>query len=389
MLLNSGIKFLITYGEDGQGLNLTPAQVQSFYIVENIKQSVPTFSFNFMIGGDIVSNINISDGSLLTFKITNSNVKKLINYKMSFRTFNVPLIKTSSNLFLYSINGVLNTYKYVFERKLGCFKGNSYDAIKSIAAECGLTYSSNINNTNDSMNWPSNLFSYAKLSNYISSYGWIDNSSSMVIGLTANRKLKYNDINHFSENNIDAVLYLNATSNIPKKYKNINRYRITDAINKSLSGTLNTGNIYGYELTQHTLNNEIKTYKTVDALRHTLDFDINQNLYNEINNVKLKYAPIDCGNTHPNFSKAYHQNQRIKALFPISIEMITNEPTNLELLSKVYVDVVNSVNKNSKTSTSGLYLIVAKTIAIIEGFYYEKFLAVTTGFNTPNSGDRI
>jgi hypothetical protein len=164
----------------------------------------------------------------------------------------------------------------------------------------------------------------------------------------------------------------------------VGRGLIPDTIEMMDSRSLNTSglqnSIGGYKMrlveqprTQFQTEWEQVTVQALGTL------DRNADVSAEIQDGRIMFAPIDCGNTHANYQRAAHQNERGALVWSLGYEILISSPHVATLLDLAQLTEF-SVGRGIEESRvgSGLYLVTAHAIHINGSNYYEKYALWTT-----------
>lgn len=322
-------------------------------------------SVNYLVENPIV------DGDSITVRC-GKVVENAYSQSYSFRVFNVKTEK-QGNSKVYRFYLVLNAPRYVNENSKASIAGRVSDVVKELAETSGLDYEIDI--TADSQIWYSGGAKRHEFAKYVTRHAYLDTTSCFVLGVTLSGIVKLKNIS-----NLDYVESPNLLLHGPKVSEaSIQVVGLKESVE---SGFQN--NLAGYKYETLVQTNEYVTRETqVEVPATSTVLNVNSLLNERLTGSKIFFAPIDSGNTHPNFYVAEHQNKRIKSTFGSSIFVVCNEESNLELLDTTkFIDFENpnsQVELNQKTT--GGYLTTAKSILIQPGYYFEKLKLTRQGFN--------
>jgi hypothetical protein len=144
---------------------------------------------------------------------------------------------------------------------------------------------------------------------------------------------------------------------------------------------------YGSKTYQEMLSGEGDLFGPIVASRQSNVFAINSEVKDLLaDGVRTLPAPIDCGNTHANYIKARHQNERRRALYSTFMDASLDDYTTADLFDSVDVEVQDRVTRGVQTAYSQKYLVFARTRAIQGTRYYERMRLIAPGFADDPAG---
>jgi hypothetical protein len=150
----------------------------------------------------------------------------------------------------------------------------------------------------------------------------------------------------------------------------------TDFKPRTISGLMNHYSGYGeYRIEQTPLESSGSYYTIHKQVAFTKDEEgsllVNQDIKNAVSQNRVAFSPIDPGNNHDMYERAFYQNRRVANLFTSGLDLIVPLATNVRLLDTVSVSVDSK--REYLRIHSGSYRVVSKTICIVGINYYEKF----------------
>ena len=355
---------------NGTDFPLDRDAIDFIHISESVRLHLPMLSMQFSdINKFLTTNSLLVDGVLVQVIITIENVTN--NY--SFRLFSHKQILTGQPRYL--INGYLDSQTFWGTTVDKPKKGTTSSIISDIATNAGLDYDGV--NTVDSQTW---LGQNKKLCEYVMSLaqrGYVDDQSCMCLGVTASKVLRYLNLTKFNDFPIKGQ-YANALTPLDKPgISPITDYKI---LNKS--GFFN--NLSAYDSSRYETDtlaagaSDIHTQ--VNVIKNSRQLMVNKDTNSKVSRGTVSHAPIDVGNVHDKYERAYYQNVRLGNLFSYGLEVLIPKYVPASIL-----DVVNCIitvpDVNAMAGPSGKYLITSKVIYIQGLNYYTKLELFRHGLN--------
>ena len=112
---------------------------------------------------------------------------------------------------------------------------------------------------------------------------------------------------------------------------------------------------------------------------------VNSKIKGAVQRSNVNFAPIDVGNTHPNFEAALYQNRRLAGLFSTQVEILASEYTGVNLLDLVTLNVDKSYTYLK--AYTGEYRVASRAIRIQDHNYFEKLGLLRKTINSPSIND--
>lgn len=279
---------------------------------------------------------------------------------------------SGSELLAYS-----NFPSYITKSNRASYKGTSEDVLRRVAEENGLTFTGPSDDGStaptDSQVWLNSCQSPALFAQHqVARHGYTDDSSGMVLAVTSLGEMKYRNIVDLAltpPEKVDHYFLHNAAYSGEESSKLI--YSVREARYKSDAGLMNNYINYGAIRAGPNLTGEHDVYDKVDVAIGDTDYlVINKDISDAVGKTaRIDYSNVDCGNTHPNYYKAFNQNIRVLAMFTERISLITYEPTAVGILDPVIFKQTNVSNTEPAKETD-VYIVLGKTIMIHNGQNY-------------------
>lgn len=378
-------KLDVSIGENKVALPVTLGNLKHCIIVDNLQFLVPVLDMRFIDSTGVTKkSVTLGDGTPITVAIGKDSGTGTFRRK-TFRVISVPESKDDVSGYMYHVIALLDEMKYVRGQVKKAYSDmTSVEAIRQLAKDCGFTDIYTPAETNDRMTWLPAGSSYGNLCHNIADHGWIDDTSCMVTAVSSDfqtSRLMY--INLPEELKLPPVAIF---SQNPHKS---NEHLVVDMKVKNFGGFFNNWVGYGHEDTQETLSGAPQRHKDVKATKTGANLNMDAGVKASVGTARRTFQPIDCGNTSAIFSKAEHQNNRLRATYSQITEVTTPEFTNVKLFDIVALDTFDAITKTKQVETSGNYLVGAKIKMILGNKYYEKFRLVSTGSNANVGGSYV
>lgn len=345
---------------DGVPYPMVSESVQTLQITSSILYQVPLLRLTIIdIGNLFRTALPLVDGTSILIKI-GIHDGSIAEYP--FRVFSFER-QQSSGALVYTIDGYYNAVRYFVGSTTDAYKGSSSDALFKLATKCGLK--DDLDSTSDPQVWYGSNKRHCVWAKEIADYGYVNDSSCMVLALTESGILRYKNIAKFKWDKAMVLSQLGTGFPI---------------IDRSVLNKAGLNNIYdGYGSVF-----EEQSVTTVGAIhKDTLHTRVSNNtLLNPDFAMKsrVRIGPVNGGNVHKNFFKANYQNKRVQNRFNIGISTLHNLPTGLSILEPVTLDLADAQNVKDNIY-SGNYIITGKTVYTKGLDFYEKLEMYSDGIN--------
>jgi len=356
---------------DDQDLRTQTNFLDSAYIIESVSSLIPTMAMVINDEADtLVNDFKIMDGNKFTMVLGTSQTELAENYPLNFRLFSFKGNRYQAG-YKYAISGIFDSPRFTQDAPQKVYKGGSADALSSLASDCGIDFEAG-SKTSDYQTWLNAGETMSLFARRIAQHSHKENGL-MQLCLLANNTLMYQDvIEAVNRTNVQYKFVTNQSD------QSEDSFLMTDWSPSSRAGFFNSWINYGYNLIEPSLdgvqhfNNEISL-----STGYSLP-SVNQQVTDMVEISRTDYAPIDCGNTHDNYWKAFHNNLRLSGLFNQSLICMVPAVTNLSPLEPVQVEIYNA-NTARPNNYSGTYIISAKKSLIKGTRYVEIFELLRPG----------
>lgn len=270
----------------------------------------------------------------------------------------------------YEIDAYLNSSTYWHSSSKTPKRGTSYTVIKSIAGDCGLDFEGD--STIDDMVWfPRNL-NYHEWARQVAERGYVQDGSMMQLALNFDRSLVYRNITKVRPV-VEKFVFGEEREGF---------ITATDVEPKAVAGSINHMTGYADALVeQDTETGTALVHKDVVVSKGGDEGTLMMSsvIKGSVKQARVVFAPLDAGNVHSEYEKAFYQNRRLNNLFNVTLEIVTQMPTKLKIFDRIKV-LIDNGNGYLK-SYSGEYLIVGRVVYIQAADYYEKFEVIRKTMN--------
>jgi hypothetical protein len=343
-----------------------PNFLEELSIIENVA-AVPVMSMIVNDTADLFSTTSpLTDGNKFSITIGTSMTEVSENKSLDFRLFNWQGTQYQ-NGFKYELNAILDNHKFITDIKNAAYIGTSSSVLEQIAANCGMDYE-NSEICSDSQTWLNFCETQSIFTRKIVQHSYIPNGC-MASAVTATNSLIYKDI--VKAINGEAIAEFNNMSAIPNSdFESVHLMR--EYRPSSSAGFMNAWLNYGYVVVEDTLEGLNKTYtSTVLTSTSGGSAAVNTDVSSDQTASRKDYVVQDCGNTHKDYWRGYHNNIRILSLFSQKLVCMVDRVTNLSPLDVIQVKLLNAETGKS-TGYTGKYIIGAKK-TVIKGTRYAEF----------------
>lgn len=307
----------------------------------------------------LVNNKLLFDNCLITIIIGDQSAQST-TYEFRLNSFTNPNSAVSDQRNI-EIDGYLNLTKYWQSTAMKPFTGTSSALIGDIASICSLNYLGD--KTSDSQTWfPRNL-PYHEWARTVSERGYKSETSCMQLGVDLSKTLVYKDV----ASTETAIVKISVGQ--PKS----GHLFAVDASPSSSPGAKNSLTGYSSILVEQDLLDP--TYRTTSKIKlatrqGSSSLSMNSEVKLQAGLGRVRFSPIDPGNVHTNYEKAFYQNRRLTNLFVNKLELVVKEPSGLKLLDLAIIDMDNK-NRNLD-KLGGLYRLASRVVYFQGMDYLEK-----------------
>lgn len=358
----------IAIGEQEENNLIVPMEaIISMYAISNGLLVGPTFDMLILDGGGAMINPMPQDGTVVTITMGDTRHEPL---KMRFRQVGAPQVgvatKRGQAIRIQCILDKPKLYHSVCQQSI---KGTSSVAIKEIAKQCGLTVGNRVDSSfGDDMKWLPMGRQYGFFLADIASHGWFgEESAASVVGVTLTGEIVYRDLAKLAKAPPKATFYYGVNKPKDEDFG----YSAHDMTYEDLFSTGVAMQGYNSTRKRFGIDGALEVLDGINVTQNNERFNISSKIKAAVGVSRVILGGIDCGNTHENYERAEYQNLRYRSLFSRQRSIVVSEATeDLELFDPVKI-VYLDIRTREPVSVAGL--ITAKTIAIVNGFYVERF----------------
>ena len=384
--IDKGLAFSLTI--EGVAKPLDQADVVQAVLVESAAMTVPILRLELKDTTGGLSTAPLHDGTRIFVQLGRPDAKVPLA-KMPFRVVRVPQLAGASAAQGVQVYCAYDSFAYLTGLVRKPYKGTVSEIFAQISNDTGLNGVSGVQ-TNDSQWW---LPTHERMSAFVRrmvAHAYVDDKSCLIHAHSAAGILFLRNLTTAFD--AKPVLKLcevrQDASSDPRRAKDPPEVLLTGYSMDTHSGMLNMrAGGYGSKTYQEMLSGEGDLFGPVVASRQSNVFAINAEVKDLLaDGVRTLPAPIDCGNTHANYIKARHQNERRRALYSTFMDASLDDYTTADIFDSVDVAVQDRVTRGIQTAYSQKYLIFARTRAIQGTRYYERMRLIAPGFADDPAG---
>ena len=370
-------RFFIGVVIDGKEYPLEATGFGSLQISTNVNFFLPTARIQLNDDRMIFRNhITLADYVLVEIYL-GKTLAEAHKTKFSFRLFSYKVTDLGKAR-IYVLDLIYDRPKYFNAARTSAVTGTSAEAIKAIGLDCEFKQVETVNTTDKQVWLPLGAKNCA-FAKTIMQCGYVNDNSCMVLCVTGNGTLRYKNLTSIPLKSDIKFTVGNTTSK--------SNFGVLASREISKAGVLN--NLYGYRFATIDQNptNEVSSAKhtRVNVRATSKALSVNKSIHTALTSPRTVFSDIGCGNVHPNFEKAKHQNKRLKAFQSFGHLLVVSDVTGVDLLDVINFTSVNTramMQSDVDTTVNGFYVVTGKTIyATGNGFYYEKFEITRPGLN--------
>lgn len=367
-------------------------------VIDNNK-FMPTCYISYVDSLAILHDIGFpADNAKLTIVIP-SNHDNLANIFMEFKIqkYEVEIVR-NSNVKRIHMWGICNVDKLLIS-EYKSYQDTSYNVMYNFAQDAGLGFCSNVDSSNDKMNWISPQMRGFNFLQDVTSKAWVGESGFVWSFVDLYYNLNYIDIEKCLSQEIKNIKWINSTvyenaklagqhsdlitipflTNEPSMRGNNNYFTAEKVLNQSTDISLKKGylrNVFYYDVDGNWSNKagslniyglDTITSKGTNNNAVYLKGEPGSTDFYSKNQTQHWLGSIDTANMHPDFLWAKMQNkENVTDLQKIPLQIYLPTPNfNLRRFEKVKLMFVNTnvgvVNKSTNTKLNGEWLVTGIT----------------------------
>jgi hypothetical protein len=364
-------------GEEGRQLVVANNSVVAMQAISNVWLTGPTFDMLILDSTGTAMTPTPTDGMPLTVALGDS--RHPARY-YNFQAVGSPIVAPTAHGPGVRMQAILNKPKLYHGVCKKAVVGTSSFAIASLAQECGLTFQVD-SSDNDSMKWLPMGRKYGEFMGNIASHGWFgEDSAASVVAVTLDGEVRYRSLAKLAKAKPKFSFYYGVD-----RPKGNNNYVAYDMKVEDLS-TAGIGQLgYSATRTRVSMAGEVERYDGVNVTQNNERVNVSSKIREEVGVSRVMLGAPDCGNTHANYDRAEYQNLRYRGTFGRQIALVVAQSTQAaaedsdydnplrqgpDLLDPVAVYYLDPRTKEPKVTFG---VISARTVAIVNGFYVERF----------------
>lgn len=290
-----------------------------------------------------------------------------------YRVFNVKRIPGQSGSAV-RVLGIYDAPKFTTEAASESYAGTSTSVLKQLADKCKLDYDGpeefNGRTTNDNQIWLCTAKTRASFAQHVvSNHAYMDDNSAMYAAVTSLGVLKFRNVMDVVATPVDKIKYLFLRTT-PEGDQDQSKqvYIASQAKETSQAGLMNAMHNYGSTLvTSGPQGTQIET--KVDVVTGAPFLAINDQVSQTVGRTRIDSSPLDCGNVHDKYYRAFYQNVKQLALFSERMSLLVTEPTEVQLLDPVIYRQADA-DPMKPTRASDVYVVIGKTVYVAHGSHY-------------------
>lgn len=346
-------------------------------IAESVHQSLPTVDFIIVNDRSLIESTPLTDGSKIDFeiRILQNNEEEQFRLETVLWSHEVQDLSDGIQIVFHC---VLSAPDFL-EAKIESVDGSSFDVFNTVATRSGMTLISD--SSIDKQVWIRPGIRGNLWLNEVINHSWASEKSAFVYAVTRERELlRYNlderaakdptwVFNPSRENGQDP-----SSNTIFYKYPKFS----------SQSGFFNTFFGYGKELYSFNIETGERSLNKARSFVKRTNF---MNM-NEEREVPQQYGSLGFNNPqniHEHYFDAFAQNMRIRSLYSVKTEVLSEYFRPVKLLDKVSLQLTDEGRQERPTTFAGHYFVDKIATMFTSTDVTRKFSLVREGFNADTS----
>jgi hypothetical protein len=246
------------------------------------------------------------------------------------------------------------------------FKGTSSGLMQKLSSQAGLKFEGDP--SQDNMTWLPNRLPLASAAKKYAEKAWAGSATSFIQGIDDSGTYYYKDLNKLASaaasrtfsSNPEEGFHILLWSAQPKGHV----YNNLDANGATSVGIDDGGNVVEENLID------------MKSFGGDVGGSIMKNAVGKLGG-RINHLPLLSGNTHENWNKAQHQNNRIKSQFSSDLILLVDRPTQVKMFEKIKIIPYGPNTSAPVQRLVNDYVVTAFTRFIANGRYFEKITATT------------
>lgn len=262
--------------------------------------------------------------------------------------------------------------------------GTSEEIISALAEKCGLYYDGGTS-TNDTQQWLPGNKKICTFVMDVCNHAYVDDQSCMAVGVTALGELRFKNLTKFND---FPVMGNYASASSPPSNGQVDPIVDHKVLNRS--GFFNNQTAYDnvrYEQDAQSTT-ESQVHSKVDVVKNSKRLMVSTEVNAKVGAGTVSHSPIDCGNVHDKYERAYYQNMRLANLFSYGMEILVPKYVKASILDAVNCHVTVP-DIETDPAASGKYLVTSKVLYIQGLNYYYKLEIYRHGVNDKNISSAV
>ena len=363
---------------ESQEVNFDEVRFLSLDIYESVPDALPNIKLVLVDDYSLIEEVKLNDGSLIEISLEPQVNESTTVVYTRYRVFGMKVIPLD-NGDRVEIVAYLDAPDFFKNCEFQSVTGSSSQVAIELAKRSSLDYE--VDDAIDRQTWiRSGITGYQWLSQ-VANHAWNNNYSAYVHCITRESVLKFYNvgIRRQQESKWEFIYSENSNATLED-----NQILITDHQYILNSGVLNRWYGYGrltneYSVTTGLFDSNIQ----ISELDKSTDF---LNINSQLDSTpRYDASPIDCGNTHDNYSLARIQNGRILSTFSTNVKVISNILKEVQLLDRVKLITIAKGLLEVRKSLNGDFFVDRIRISIDRTSFVVAYNLVREGANNRDS----
>jgi hypothetical protein len=339
---------------DGNAFDESTNALDVLEIQESALQALPTITLEFLNDGSLVDLNPIVDGSKIKISLEPIQVSEVFAAEVyEFRVFTCDIAQATAG-WKFRLQGYLDIPD-MLSAKSEAFRGTARDVFSQVASRNQMTLDADP--SLDLMTWiRPGVRGHVFLTN-VARHAWSDNISAFSFVIRRNKDLVLANLTRRHARKVDwkFLSRLPTASNYESLAADEILYSAEDTVVSNAFGHANFSYGYGRVTGTHEVLTGNHPLITISEVQKTTKFlQVDKGLRQ---NQKSEFLPIDVGNVHANYNRAYMQNLRLLSFYSSRVKVTTVIPKNVKLLDRVNLELYDNTRQVPSASYAGEYFV--------------------------------
>lgn len=355
----SGIAGQYYLSIDIEGTNIFANHLNTnINIINNMHQNLPVCNITYKDASNICDKLQLADGSPIKVTI---GIEDIHLYDLSFIMQGSAKCNPLDSSIGYVMKAVLDKPEMLRKIVDEPFKGTSSGLMQKLASQAGLSFEGDP--SQDIMDWLPNRLPFASAMKKYAEKAYAGEASAFIQGVDDSGTFYYKDLNKLASSSATKTFSSNPAEGI----------QVLMWINEPKDGVYNNLNANGSTSIGMNALGEVLELNKIDmkSFAGSVGGSLMKKAMGSLGG-RIEHIPLPTGNTHINWEKSQHTQNRIKSQFSNDLILLVDVPSKVKLFEKVKAIPYSPSSNAPIDRLVKDYIVTAFTRFLYGSRYYEK-----------------